>query len=150
MIEFREGLSRHQLGVGVQMFDYAKNMLGKSDDYCLEMFVLGNIHDMGRYIFKDQSKHDIMLAKVLEDCGYKYYREVSEHSKYCSEYQSDELNLLWFADCTVSSLGERCTFESRLKDIESRYGTNSIEYNETLYLVEYLRDKGFNDTFSVE
>ena len=49
------------------------------------------------------------------------------------------MQLLWCADMSVDKFGERVGFEKRLKDIENRYGKDSVAYNTAHATVSYCK-----------
>lgn len=140
-------LSRYQhcFNVGKKMYKYAKEKLGWSEKKAREMFVLGNIHDIGYEFDGDKFGHDIALADCLND--YKYTNEIRYHTYFQTEYQSPEMDLLYFGDMTVNGVGKWCTFNERLADLTDRYGKDSIVVKESEDIANYLKEKGFDDSF---
>ena len=141
---YPESRYRHCYSVGKKMYHYAKNVLGKDESFCIEMFALGNMHDIGYEFSSDAFGHDIVLANSLMG-SFKYYNEIKYHSKLQSNYDSLPMRLLYYADSTVDGNGNWCTYEERLHDIATRYGLNSIVYAETLAIINHVKNLGFND-----
>ncbi|MBQ8234247.1 MAG: hypothetical protein IJZ36_01525, partial [Bacilli bacterium] len=52
---------KHCYSVGKRMYTQAKKM-GYTEDFCRDMFVLGNIHDIGYELDGDAFRHDEVLA----------------------------------------------------------------------------------------
>lgn len=136
---------KHCYGVGKRMYAYAKYNLHWDERRCCEMFVLGNLHDIGYELDPDAFDHDWVLANILTG-SYKYSNEIRYHSKYQTGYDSPELRLLYFGDMTVDGAGNWCTLEERLNDLSKRHGINSEVYKESYELAVYLRKLGFDDS----
>lgn len=136
---------KHCYGVGKRMYAYAKYNLHWSEKRCCEMFVLGNLHDIGYELDPDAFEHDWILASVLSGT-YKYSNEIKYHSKYQTVYDSAELRLLYFGDMTVDGAGNWCTLEERMEDLGKRHGVNSDVYIASLEIANKLKEWGFNDT----
>ena len=135
---------RHCYSVGKKMYKYAKEVLCWNEKLCQEMFVLGNLHDIGYEIDSDSFGHDEVLANILSD-NYNYSNEIRYHSYLQYTYDSPAMRLLYFADMTVDGMGNWCTFKERLYDLECRYGKQSRVYKESEAIVVYLMKLGFND-----
>lgn len=144
-INFPESRYKHCYGVGKRMYTYAKDKLHKDENFCIEMFTLGNIHDIGYELDGDAFKHDEILANALQN-SYTYWREIKYHSKLQLDYDSLAMRLLYFGDCTVDGNGNWCTFEQRLEDISNRHGKTSEVYLETEEIIKYLIKLGFDDS----
>lgn len=145
--EFPLNRYKHLYSVGLKMYSYARNVLGKGEVYASQMFMLGNLHDIGYFLDPDAFDHDWVLAHISKNV-YKYHNEIKYHSRMQREYWSEELDLLYFADMTVDGRGSWCTFEERLKDLEIRYGIDSEVYKESYDIVQYLHERGFDDSFT--
>lgn len=143
--EFPLSRYRHCYSVGKRMYTYAKEKLHWDEAHCIEMFVLGNIHDIGYELDPDPFRHDEALACGL-DTSYKYANEVRYHSYLQTIYDTPEMRLLYFGDMTVDGNGNWCTLEERLKDLGTRHGYNSDVYIESYKIAEYLRKLGFDDS----
>lgn len=135
---------KHCYGVGKRMYAYAKYMWHWDEKRCCEMFVLGNLHDIGYELDPDAFDHDWILASIL-DGSYKYVNEIRYHSAYQTDYDSIELRLLYFADMTVDGAGNWCNLKERLQDLEKRHGKNSAVYKESLELAYKIKEWGFDD-----
>ena len=139
---------RHCYSVGKKMYAYAHNILGWSDKKSKEMFVLGNLHDIGYEMNPDSFLHDDALADVL-DKKYKYSNEVRYHSYLQTKYKSPEMDLLYFADMTVDGMGNWVTFEERMYDLISRHGEQSDVVRASFDILNYLKAKGFDDRLEI-
>lgn len=135
----------HCYNVGKRMYDYAKRKLSMNESFCVEMFTLGNIHDIGYEFDSGAFGHDILISESLKD-SYKYWREIKFHSKLQTEYDTLAMRLLYFGDSTVDGYGNWCTFSERLNDIKVRHGAGSDVYTETKKIINYLIQIGFDDT----
>ena len=132
----------HIIGVARLMKDYCiKN--NYSEDYQKEMFTLGYLHDIG-YEFGDNLTHAEIGGNMLKNQNYKYYNEVKYHGVPKSEYSSNELDLLNWADMHINGKGSYVTFEDRLIDIANRRGEDSVAYKCAKQVIEELKNKGFN------
>lgn len=114
LTNFPQNRYRHCYSVGKRMYAYAKYNLGWNEKLCCEMFVLGNLHDIGYELDPDAFDHDWVLAAVLNN-GYEYVNEIKYHSKFQREYDSPALRLLYFGDMTVDGEGKTCFVMSRNK-----------------------------------
>ncbi len=148
-LEFRENRYKHCYGVGLKMYAYARFILGWDERRSAEMFVLGNMHDIGYWLDPDTSDHGWVLAEVLGDT-YKYANEIRYHGKYNPDYDTPEMRLLYFGDMTVNGKGEFCTLEERLQDIANRHGKNSDAYIESEEIINKIREWGFDDSIHEE
>ena len=133
----------HCYNVGKKMQDYSLNVLKWSKEKSNEMFILGNLHDIG-YEF-DSENDGLVLSELLEKEGYKYYREIRYHAELQREYQSEEMDLLYFADLTVDGTGNWVSYDERLEDLINRYGKESKTVKDTIEIINYLKEKGFSD-----
>ena len=143
-IDFPENRYKHCFSVGKVMYEYSKNILKWPEKKAIEMFILGNMHDIGYELDPDPFKHEIIIADNIND-SYKYYNEIKYHSELQNIYESEELDLLYFADMVVDGYGNICTFEERLLDLKNRHGENSKIYIESEKIAKYLIKKGFYD-----
>ena len=128
----------HSLGVAKKMVEIGKK-LDLSDNELKELYVIGINHDIG-YEF-DKDNHGISGANILKDMGFKYYKEIYYHGEIDIEYSSLYLDILNMADMMIDKSGNDLGYEGRLKDIESRYGKDSIPYKKCCLLVDSLKDK---------
>ena len=55
---------RHSIGVARKAYQIAKDM-GKDEDFCRKMFMLGYIHDIGYEFSKTQSEHSAHRKSFL-------------------------------------------------------------------------------------
>lgn len=105
-----------------------------------EMFTLGMLHDVG-YEFGDGENHHVIGAKILQKQGYKYFMEVLYHGMPTDKYSSKALDLLNFADLSVTRKGEVVGFVERLQDIKSRRGEDSPHYKNCKLVIDGLKKK---------
>ena len=147
LTSFPESRYKHCYSVGKKMYQYAKDMLKWDDKSCIEMFVLGNMHDIGYEMDDDCFGHDKVLADAIHGT-YRYSNEIELHTHIQKRYDTPAMRLLYFADMTVDGEGNWCTFQERLQDIENRYGKESNVYEESVKIVQYLRKLGFDDSLT--
>lgn len=145
LTNFPENRYKHCYSVGKKMYQYAKDVLKWDENTCVEMFVLGNLHDIGYEMNGNCFGHDKVLADALHG-SYRYSNEIELHAGLQKRYDTPAMRLLYFADMTVDGEGNWCTFEERLQDIRTRYGKESEEYKESVQIAEYLIKLGFNDS----
>lgn len=150
---FPQSRYRHCHNVGLRMYDYAKKRLKWSEQKCQEMFILGCLHDIGYEFDEDSHFHSVEMSKVLESCKYKYASEILHHSWVPEDTEgcdiskiSPEIRLLYFGDMTVDGMGNWCTLDERLSDLENRHGKNSDVYKESVAIAGALMKWGFDDT----
>lgn len=149
VLNFKENRYKHCYGVGLKMFAYAKFIFKWDDYHAAEMFVLGNIHDIGYELDPDAFDHGWVLAELLGD-SFKYVNEIKYHNKYQSDYDTPEMRLMYYGDMTVDGQGNFCTLDERLDDLEKRYGKNSEVYLESKNLANKIREWGFDDSLHEE
>lgn len=135
----------HCYSVGKKMHDYAINKLKWSEEKSNEMFILGNLHDIGYEFDKDPERDGITLSELLDKDGYKYFNEIKFHAKLQEDYTSEEMDLLYFADLTVDGIGNWVTYDERINDLINRYGKDSKVVDDSYKIIEYLKEKGFSD-----
>lgn len=145
-MEFPEMRYRHCYAVGRKMYDYARNVLNRPENYCRELFVLGNIHDMGYEFESTLNGHGLCLSEALKS-SYKYSFALEAHSIESFENAKEELILLYWADATTKGDGTYCTYAERIEDLSKRYGPASKEVELQLKIVQFLKSKGYKDLY---
>ena len=145
---FPEDRYKHGYSVGKRMYYYAKYKMWLKEKFCREMFVLGNIHDIGYEFDSYAFGHDIGLASTME--VYKYINEIRYHSRLQHSFDSLAMRLLYYGDSVVDGYGNWCTYEERLQDLEVRYGSNSEVYRASEDIIDYLKDLEYDDKFGLE
>ena len=128
---------KHSYGVACKMIELGKKRK-LSKENLQELFILGYVHDIG-YQFCNNKKHNIIGGNLLKDNGYKYWKEVYYHGVPNCEYKSLYLNILNTADMMIDKFGNDVGFDKRLEDIKNRYGQDSIQYNNSVKIVNELR-----------
>ena len=127
---------KHSYAVACKMVELGKERK-LSEEKLRELFMLGYVHDIG-YQFGENNNHNILGGNVLKDSGYKYWKEVYYHGIPNSEYKSLFLNILNTADMMIDKYGNDVGFDKRLEDIKNRYGEDSIQYNNSVKMVNEL------------
>jgi len=135
-----QGRLLHSYTVGKKMMEIGRSF-NLSEDEINDLFVLGLNHDIGYELNEDTSIHGEVGAEVLKRNNYKYYQEVYYHGRITDKYSSMFLDILNMADMQVDKDGNDVGYESRLKDIESRYGIDSIVYKRCVELINYLKER---------
>jgi len=133
---------KHCYMVGKVMEYVARDVFNLPEQECQEMFFLGNIHDSMYDFETDEHKHNEILSQIVSE---RYARTVLEHSKVTEDYQSVALDLLYFADQIVDGYGNVCSFDARVADILERHGLEDGVYQDTVDIVSYLRERGYED-----
>ena len=128
---------KHCYGVANKMVELGKEMK-LSTDQLQELFILGYLHDIG-YQFGTNENHNIIGGNILKENNYKYFKEVYYHGIPNSKYRSLYLDILNTADMMIDCFGNDIGFDKRLEDIKNRYGKDSIQYINSVKLVNELR-----------
>lgn len=130
----------HMVGVAAYMRD-------RADDYGVDgnvAYTAGLLHDIG--YLEGRLGHEEIGAEILEACGMhgEIVFVVANHAtelKTIPENQvSPMLVLMVEADLSVDARGFRVGFDSRLKDIERRYGVDKTgDVQSVLSNIEYIK-----------
>lgn len=107
-------------------------------EFAQDMFSLGLVHDMGYQYSEKPEDHAAIGGCILKRQGYRYWKEVSNHSNPKSSYQSAALDILNTADMMTGPNGEDLTVIDRLSDIADRYGIESDQYVNTEIICRQL------------
>ena len=129
----------HSLAVANKMLELGKEK-DLSEEQLKELFILGYNHDIG-YQFGNNENHNMIGGNLLKECNYKYWKEVYYHGVPNSEYKSLYLDILNYADMSIDKYGNDVGFDKRLEDIKSRYKENSIQYINSVKIINELRSK---------
>lgn len=129
---------QHSLGVARYMYECIITH-GGAEEYAMEMFTLGYLHDIGYEFTKLKTEHPQVGGLMLKQVGYKYWSEVYNHGNPFSDYESKELNLLNEADLSIGSSGELVGATKRLSMILDMYGKESSQYKKSKILIVNLR-----------
>ena len=144
-IGISEDRLHHILGVARKCYQIAKDM-GKDENFCRKMFMIGWCHDVGYEFSKSQSDHPDVGAEMYRNMtngnfgpidefdfakmpisARQSYDAIKKHGKY-TEDKTDEWKILNIADMTIDSKGNDVDVMDRLDDIKSRYGEHSDQY----------------------
>lgn len=131
--------AKHSIAVAEKMRDIVIRNPSLCDCTPEEAYALGHLHDIGYAFVDDPDKHATYAGELLENAGYKHWREVYWHGNPTCIYKSKELYLLNYADMTTSSSGKNVTFQRRINDIAKRYGDNSMQVRSACAMIERLR-----------
>mgnify|MGYP002620188654 CR=1 FL=1 len=129
----------HSLAVANKMIEIGEEK-DLSEEQLKELFILGYNHDIG-YRFGNNENHNIIGSNILKECNYKYWKEVYYHGVPNSEYKSLYLDILNIADMSIDKYGNDVGFDKRLEDIKTRYGEESVQYQNCVKIVDELRNK---------
>jgi hypothetical protein len=130
---------QHILGVARKAKDYATNFKPNEDKFAEDMFLLGMLHDMGYEFSESNAGHAYVGGEILKRNNYKYWHEVAQHGDETIDNMSDELFILNCADMSTGPNGENFTFEQRLEEIATRFGTDAEAYKKCVVEVEKLK-----------
>ena len=128
---------KHSLSVANKMVEIGKNLNLKESDL-QDLFILGYNHDIGYDFCSDKKEHNIVGGEILNNNGYKYWKEVYYHGNPNSEYQSQFLKILNMADMQIDKYGNDVGYEKRLEDIKNRYGEDSIQYTNSYNIINAI------------
>lgn len=138
MMDFSDSRLKHSLNVARKMQDIAQNNPDTFHCKPEDMFYLGIVHDIAYQFVEDPVLHEHKGGELLKDLDFKYWREVYHHGDPDTDYSSDELMLLNFADLTTGPNGESMTIKERLDDISLRYGEASVQFVKAKKLSEIV------------
>ena len=130
---------KNSLAVARKMVEIG-NKLELNKEQLHELFILGFNHDIG-YEFGTNESHNIIGGNMLKNSGYKYWQEVYYHGNPEAGYNSLYLDILNEADMKINKYGEDVGYEKRLEDIRNRYGSDAVQYNDALKIIDYLENR---------
>lgn len=130
---------KHSLAVARKMVEIG-NKLELNKEQLHELFILGFNHDIG-YEFGTNESHNIIGGNMLKNSGYKYWQEVYYHGNPEAGYNSLYLDILNEADMKINKYGKDVGYEKRLEDIRNRYGSDAVQYNDALKIIDYLENR---------
>ena len=128
---------KHSYAVANKMIELGKEKQ-LSEKELKELFLLGYLHDIG-YQFGNNENHSIIGSNILKENNYKYWKEVYYHGVPNSKYKSLYLDILNTADMMIDKYGNDVGFDKRLEDIKNRYGDKSIQYINSVKIINELR-----------
>ena len=129
---------KHTLAVARKMVEIGKN-LKLTEEQQQELFTLGFVHDIGYEYPNDNYQHNVIGGEMLKESGYKYWEEVYYHGNPNTSYESLYLTILNMADMQIDKYGNDVGYTKRLEDIKSRYGEDSIPYQNCVKLINQLQ-----------
>ena len=131
---------KHNVEVARLCYEISKEKYGCTEKFARAMWVIGYNHDIG-YEFMDKNEKSSLHPDISDDILFSAFHgnnyAIKWHGKKIAQ---DDLSLriLNEADLKVNSKGKRVSVKDRLKDIENRYGKNSSQYLQALWLAEEL------------
>lgn len=129
---------KHTLAVARKMVEIGKN-LKLTEEQQQELFTLGFVHDIGYEYPNKEYQHNVIGGEMLKESGYKYWEEVYYHGNPNTSYESLYLTILNMADMQIDKYGNDVGYSKRLEDIKSRYGEDSIPYQNCVKLIDQLQ-----------
>lgn len=128
----------HSLSVARKMKEMALEMHPDDEQFSEEMYTLGLLHDIGYEFIERQEDRSVIGGTILKAQDYKYWKEVYYHGFPDCKYHSEALNILNEADMTTGTDGEYITAIERVRELQNRYGSNSIQYKNAKALATEL------------
>ena len=127
----------HSAAVAIKMMQIGK-AFNLDESELQDLFVLGYNHDIGYEFCLDNIEHNIVGGNILKENGYRYWQEIYYHGNPDTEYNSIYLKILNMADMQIDKEGNDVGYKKRLEDIKTRYGEESIQYNNAKKVIESL------------
>ena len=127
---------RHELRVANKMRAFAEEHPDVFDATPDELFQLGYVHDCGKGY--TSVEHARVGGEILKEEGFRFWKEVSHHGNPETSYHSPELDLLNWADMTVTADGRDVSLQGRLEDIALRYGKDSKPWRDAVKIAERI------------
>ena len=142
---FKKYINKFKL---LHMYSVANYMRENAYKYGLkadEMYVVGLLHDIG-YLQGRQNHSSYgaeLLSSTFGNVNSNVIQAIRLHDTICDEWENEAkdnvvLFLLVKADLSIDTQGRFIGRKARLKDIEKRYGRESIEYNVAISLNRYI------------
>jgi predicted hydrolase (HD superfamily) len=148
-IGISENRLKHSYNVAKECYKIANEIFNRDDTFCDKMFVIGFNHDIGYEFTPKEAKHthnEIGAVLISDAIEHNKETEFSNAIKWHGNPNTpdDMRTLEWYilnmADMTVDSKGIKVTMDTRLKDIASRQGTNSMAYKDASEIARQLRE----------
>ena len=130
---------KHILGVARKAKALALKLKSDNGKYAEDMFLLGIVHDLGYEFVESNASHAAVGGEILKRSGYRYWQAVALHGDETADNMTDELFILNCADMMTGPYGEDFTFDERLEEIASRFGTESVIYKKCAEEIEKLK-----------
>lgn len=137
-IEISEDRQKHIMAVARKMHDIVASNPGKFEITAEDAFLLGYLHDVGYEFANKQTDHPTVGEHLLVRNRYRYALEVGYHGIPQTNYSSEALCLLNYADMTTGPAGQDMTIRERIDDIVARYGEDSIQTKDAKKLAEII------------
>lgn len=131
----------HMRQVGRVCARAAKELFGYSQQECQQMFIMGFLHDIGYEFTKNQPDHNRVGGELLKQAGYVHAEPIISHGDPTADFTDERVLLINYADMSVDSSGKFVGFSTRLKDIASRYGSESPQYITSAKVVSAVQDQ---------
>lgn len=137
-IGITENRLHHIKAVAEECYRIAKEE-GFPEEFCRKMFVIGWNHDIG-YEFSEESLGHAKIGGELISLIGACERSVDAitYHGYDMEHPTDEWRILNTADMTVDHMGNRVSVKERLESIETRYGKESAQYQNAIFLAKKI------------
>ena len=132
---------KHNLEVARLCYTLAKYKYNCSERFCRAMWTVGYTHDIGYEFLEKNIDNPRLHSDISDDMLFSAFHGDSYAIKWHGKkINQDDLSLriLNEADLQVDSKGNVVTVHVRLEDIKNRYGINSIQYEQSLWLAQEL------------
>lgn len=131
----------HMRGVAYKSYNLAREVFNMEEDVARSLFVMGLTHDFAYAFVENQTNHEHEGGRILKLSGFDWAEAVFDHGDPDVDDWTDELFILNLADMTTSPDGKPITTNQRLKDIENRYGANSIQATKARKLAKRIKEE---------
>ena len=129
----------HMREVGRLCSELAFDLFGWNERDCRQMFVMGFLHDIGYEFAENQADHEVIGGVILASAGYEHAKPIRFHGDPEADLSDDRLLILNISDMTIGGDGKRVGFVTRLKDIKTRYGKESPQYENSARVIAAIR-----------
>lgn len=138
-IGISEDRQKHIMAVARKMYDIVAANPEKFEITPEDAFLLGYLHDVGYEFAEKQTDHPSVGEHLLVRNRYKYTLEVGHHGIPQTDYSSEALSLLNYADMTTGPAGQDIAIEEWVEDIVARYGEDSAQTKSAKKLAEVVQ-----------
>lgn len=136
-------LLRHCCSCGVVAYKFLKEF-HYPEDICQKGYFLGYIHDCMKPLERRDLRDHMMLLSGMVSEELLFYVINHEVLLQSNEDYPILYIALKFADHTVDSNGDFVGFDGRLIDVANRYGADSVQYQDMLNDIAWLREREYD------
>jgi predicted hydrolase (HD superfamily) len=134
----------HTIAVARKCYDLARQEYGMSEENSRKAFIMGFLHDIGYEFATEASAHPDIAVDILTSFTSIEWDQmifaIMTHGKPQKFLGTTYQAILNEADLTVNSKGEPVSMEERCEGIKARYGQESIQYCNSVKMIEKIRD----------